>query len=110
MNVIFQAEFYEDGPAILRRATVFIKTTFPRSPRNAARIVTLDRFQSVRTFLLTATTRSQATYYSKKELRNNDWSSQTPMMTKVYNNLKTVFLLSLMTGLILFVGSFFGSA
>ena len=30
------------------------------------------------------------------------------MMTKAYNNLKTVFLLGLMTGLILFVGSFFG--
>jgi heat shock protein HtpX len=30
------------------------------------------------------------------------------MMTKAYNNVKTVLLLGLMTGLILFVGSFFG--
>ena len=30
------------------------------------------------------------------------------MMTKAYNNMKTVMLLGLMTGLILFVGSFFG--
>src|SRR5687768_12526910 len=71
-----------------------------REPRQPA------RFQFPTPFLPTATPRASPSYYSRKECATT--GAMTAMMTKAYNNMKTVLLLGLMTGLILFVGSFFG--